>query len=814
MSFVRLNRSHYPHGSAKKMGRIRKRKTLDKEWDSTVSDLSVHRATPEELAKRHEKHLSKNRALAQWELGKRAIASKQRKHGQKMADSLDRQKYAIMREILFDQYQLQDVLERSDQAMAVVRDLFGDAPRRQAGFPNVTMAPESEQAATEEIIMQKCDPPTQLSILSESVMDSQALNESFNGKSHHEVLERNEEEQIYSKLKASIDKNRHLLKVKDSNTPDCTLQRTAEQSETLVNQSLGLKTPEASCTLGSSNVVLKGRKACSNMPTKRKVGTDQSCNQSTLEVLQKMVEDIDQEMEEYEHLTGREVMDRKPQSGQSLTGFTISVVSLLSRLAHNLKESELQQCKEKEEHQRLLQESKEHRVLIDALTAEILAIREDTASLQAKLHKYMVVTDAQLVFFKQMVHGFIGAEKSEQNPRKNIAPKTKEMEEQGSVDTNGGSHKPEKVNVPFPMGMPFHEEVVLESVAEGHSPLPQHKRNLLEKNRRGQSLPERVFGPAVLLSPPRQRNSHVDTESRMNLLQENATSCKIFLESSSVHPSEIHKQASMSQGIQQSEKGSTDTLSARVLLQDNPDVAHSWNFAEGHNHPSITSPDTHLPEAHLEQKIEIRESMSLGDAETCILDKKSKVEIEETQDFSFDERLKHEAMLTHIAELTLQNSTLKAHLSQFKTTKLPSPTAQIEKSIPNASSQSLQQRISELNRQSVEARNKLLLLIEQQRQITAASASPPISPIPPEGKWTGTGTRILEVCIPLPDGMESCTETTSSAESRANGNGSTANRTNSSTHLEKGDENWTPITRKIQPEKLKEEGWFALSAHI
>lgn len=32
-----------------------------------------------------------------------------------------------------DQLLLQDVLARSDRAMAVVKDLFGDAPRRQTG---------------------------------------------------------------------------------------------------------------------------------------------------------------------------------------------------------------------------------------------------------------------------------------------------------------------------------------------------------------------------------------------------------------------------------------------------------------------------------------------------------------------------------------------------------------------------------------------------------------------------------------------------------------------------------------------------------
>lgn len=37
-----------------------------------------------------------------------------------------------------DQLLLQDVLARSDRAMAVVKDLFGDAPRRQTGTKLLT----------------------------------------------------------------------------------------------------------------------------------------------------------------------------------------------------------------------------------------------------------------------------------------------------------------------------------------------------------------------------------------------------------------------------------------------------------------------------------------------------------------------------------------------------------------------------------------------------------------------------------------------------------------------------------------------------
>lgn len=39
-------------------------------------------------------------------------------------------------QILSDQYHLQDVLERSDEVMAVAKHLFGDAPRTRTGRPS------------------------------------------------------------------------------------------------------------------------------------------------------------------------------------------------------------------------------------------------------------------------------------------------------------------------------------------------------------------------------------------------------------------------------------------------------------------------------------------------------------------------------------------------------------------------------------------------------------------------------------------------------------------------------------------------------
>lgn len=67
---------------------------------------------------------------------------------------------------------MQDVLEKSDHLMATAKDLFVDFPRRRTGFPNITMAPDSSQGP----IVVNQDPVAK-AILSESVVEPQALNE-------------------------------------------------------------------------------------------------------------------------------------------------------------------------------------------------------------------------------------------------------------------------------------------------------------------------------------------------------------------------------------------------------------------------------------------------------------------------------------------------------------------------------------------------------------------------------------------------------------------------------------------------------------
>ncbi|MEQ2196429.1 hypothetical protein XENOCAPTIV_027033 [Xenoophorus captivus] len=141
MSFVRVGRPQQQQAKGKRPVRPKKAAAPRKDW----------------VSHRHEIHKSHNKATAQWELREKALKRRLRHPGSPAP--LDQASLSIIREVcelnklsffftvsstaqwkgdvflqvFSDQLLLQDVLARSDRAMAVVKDLFGDAPRRQTG---------------------------------------------------------------------------------------------------------------------------------------------------------------------------------------------------------------------------------------------------------------------------------------------------------------------------------------------------------------------------------------------------------------------------------------------------------------------------------------------------------------------------------------------------------------------------------------------------------------------------------------------------------------------------------------------------------
>ncbi|NXU48278.1 SPICE protein, partial [Turnix velox] len=798
---------------------------LKRDWDSTVHDLTVHRATPEDMLRRHEIHKSKNKALAQLELQEKALKKKWKKQKPLSDDSLEKRKLTLMREILSDQYHLQDVLERSGQVMGVTKDTFGEAPRTRTGFPNVTMAPNSDLESSQGPIVQKCDPPTQLSILSESIMNSQALNEE-----EEEALSnsQSEDEQHNSlNFKSSICSDRLLrLLREESSLVDSPLWAEKDMRKTTLSQEANVPlTPStASPSLDQSalnatdvvkrirsrlqnedeaevvdstytmrqvlnpnsrkqkNIAAKNKRKQTALNSAREKRDDSSAsaisidlqraNTYSLDVLNCMIHEVEHELEEYERCTGREV--QKSERSEGLTGFTLSLVNALCRLMRYLKESEMQ-LREKEllrqHHEKMLHE---HRELIDALTAEILLVKEENATIQTKLQQYMIVTDEQLTSLTQAFKGLPLVE-----PRREQSPNHFGVASKGPVNDQEKKY----MNCFESRADEGNREGILKFTQE-ELPFKFLQRSDASGDIGPGSLPAHIFQPAVLLSPPRQKSSR-----ELSPFQNGFTAI-------SQSPENIGREPCK-------ERNSPSSLRTQSTTEE------SCLASQRH---SIPPPNKDLETCH--------EKISLS----CPGDTR--------KNSTAEELFQNGDLLGQIAELSRQNSLIKAQLSKFRGLSedtndclhQPDPTPNANPSSDSSqgqthlmTSKSLEERIAELNRQSAEARDKLFQLIEQQK-LTAANMLPLMtSPVLPSSlSYTENERKTIEVSIPAAVAIDTSKEDSFSPASMTSLRRSVGDSGKPCSLLSTTSEGVrsTSVSQRPKVEKQKEEGWFALSKHI
>ncbi|XP_039912269.1 spindle and centriole-associated protein 1 isoform X1 [Hirundo rustica] len=780
----------------------RKAAVARRDWDSTVHDLTVHRATPEDILRRREIHKSKNKALAHLELQEKALNRKLRKQKQLGADSLEKRKLALMREILSDQYHLQDVLERSGQVMAVAKDLLEDAPRTRT---------ESSQGP----IVQKSHPPSQLSILSESVMDSQALKEeeeeeALSEDEHHDILGfkpsissdrllrllREENSLVNSQLWVEKDMRKTTLS-QESNVPwtptvSPSLDHSALNATSVIKRTRSrLQNEDEEESVDSSDIVrqvlnpnsrkqkqiaakMKRKQAAQNSARQKRgdspadlIQTDfQRDNKPSLDVLNHMIQEVEHELEEYERCTGREV--QKKERSEGLSGFTLSLVNALCRLMRYLKETEMQLHEKEMMKQQQEEMLNEHRELIDALTAEVLQVREENITMQKKLQEYMTVTDQKLMCLTQAFKGLPLVE-----PEREQSPK------HFGIASKGPENSQEKPD------LTFSEPRTDAGNRENRLKFPQEQLSFTfrpgsgpsDDTRPGRSFPAHIFQPAVLLSPPQQKSSQ-ELSFLQNVLAAISQSAEREPCKERSFPSSLRTQ------------GTTEgncPISPRQL---------------------IPPADRDLESSH--EKINLSCPGDTGKNSTA------------------EEFLQDGDLLGQIAELTRQNALIKAQLSKSRgdpgekseclhlpdLTQNPNPDSSQGQSHLTVS-RSLEERIAELNRQSTEARDKLLQLIDQQKSAAADMVPPMLSPVPtPSLNYTENARRTVEVSVPVSvDSSKDDSAPHASVTSIRRSVGD-SNKPCSSSSAMSESAKLTSVSQRSKVEKQKEEGWFALSMHV
>ncbi|XP_059866630.1 spindle and centriole-associated protein 1 isoform X2 [Delphinus delphis] len=813
MSFVRVNR-YGPRGGGRKALKVKKKKmSVKQEWDNTVTDLTVHRATPEDLIRRHEIHKSKNRALVHWELQEKALKRKWKKQKPEISN-LEKRRLSILKEILNDQYQMQDVLEKSDHLMATAKDLFVDFPRRRTGFPNVTMAPDSSQGP----IVVNQDPVTP-AILSESVIEPQALNE---------VDDDQREGTVNSQSEESENELGNSLSSQSNTNADTFLHKITEDNSELINKlwtdiqqkaatqsqiTTSSGTPSSASPSGEQKVK---RKPDLRAPSKQKNSVLSASTASTdlpnssnpsLDVLKHMIHEVEHEMEEYERWTGREV--RGLQNSQGLTGFTLSLVSSLCRLVRYLKESELQLRKEVETRQQLEQALGDHRELIDALTAEVLLLREENTAAQARLQQYMITTDEQLI---SLTHAIKNCPV--------INNKEGQTLERGATSRNMDSLEGPAVNANVSVPLMFRGEDVVELPQEdlpvklSQVPNPPESRNLAS------NFPGHIFEPAVLLTPPRQKSN-----SELCPLQDVLRRTVQTRPAPRIPPTvEI---------IEKEQNWEKKTVPTGTDIQNSSEESHLFTqrWRASHMGEDLQN-KTQAPFVNPSQPL-CNSRSSTQQSRNPALSEEPPVLGDGQQRRTNETLIQRKDIMARIAELTLQNSAIKAHLNNIigpggeqgdglrefnkQETSHASDMTSSFPAVQPLTPSSMEERIAELNRQSMEARGKLLQLIEQQKLVGLNHSSPPVSPIrSPLGAWTEGGKRTIEVSIPVAEAPESSKCSIVSPTSGLNSRRSPGATSNSCSPLNatSGSGHLTPVNPRAEIEKQNEEGWFALATHV
>ncbi|NXJ11801.1 SPICE protein, partial [Odontophorus gujanensis] len=495
-------------------------------------------------------------------------------------------------------------------------------------------------------------------------------------------------------------------------------------------------------------------------------------NKSSLDVLRCMIHEVERELEEYERCTGREV--KKIQKSEGLAGFTLSLVNALCRLMRYLKESEMQ-LHEKEmmrqHHEEMLNE---HRELIDALTAEILLVREENIAMQKKLQQYMIKTDEQMTSLTRAFQGLPLVE-----------PRREESPSHFGIANQSPSNTQEKPDLSYfePRTGEGNRKNMLKFPQEEHPFKFPQRPSASGDAAAGRSLPAHVFQPAVLLSPPRQKNS-----PELSPLQNVFTT--------------ISRSTKSAEREACKERCSSSSLRTRSATEENCPMSQMQPVPAGKG---------------LENSQEKISLSCPGDA-----GKNSTVgELSQSSD-----------LLGQIAELTRQNSLIKGQLSKFRSFSesisdcLPQPDPRPNSESCPVSSQgqthpvvpkSLEDRIAELNRHSTEARDKLLQLIDQQKLAAADTVSLRISPVvPPSQNYTGNARRTTEVSVPVAASLDSSKEDSVSPGSVTSVRRSVGGSSKPSSPLSTTSESVTlnPVSQRPKAEKQKEEGWFALSMHI
>ncbi|OWF34838.1 Spindle and centriole-associated protein 1 [Mizuhopecten yessoensis] len=409
----------------------------------TVNDLTTLKATPDEIVYRKVSHQSKY-ALATRLQTQKDLQQKKKKAADLSISNAEARQLAIMKEVLYDQQQFQNAISKSDKMMASVKDMFGDDPRRFAGFPNVTAAPDPDGVdRTASLYADHPDIKTRMEALSRSLMDGSALND-FETDSDDEAVapepisyqpQMNMER--FEKFLAHEEKNNTLSTISGqaqiSQLAQGPIQSTQIQDTTSLQTSLGSACETPKRNPNESVSILKTPRSAINDTKKIKrtrkrvtpAKSPQHNNTSAFNLtdLRKVLENLQDEIAGFEKQTGHRAPAEKHRQ-ETFSGYTLSLVDSVTKLSRYLKENDLRLKAETIVREQLMQDVSQLAALIDALTSDIILTQDESAKLKNEFSKYKLETQSEIQHLKTVLRkaGLMEEEAVLRTPPRGVAP--------------------------------------------------------------------------------------------------------------------------------------------------------------------------------------------------------------------------------------------------------------------------------------------------------------------------------------------------------------------------------------------------------
>ncbi|XP_041475279.1 uncharacterized protein LOC121423838 [Lytechinus variegatus] len=407
MSFVRV-----PRRSQSLSGRSRKPKKKKATWDSTTSDLTVHKLSKDELDRRHAVHQSANLEIIKEEKRKKAILKARKERSQSEGSQA-----GLLQEILYDEKQLNAALAHSDRVMSVVKDLFYDDPKRLKAIPLITRAPGGDADRRRGGPIKEKGPHTSyLDTLSDSIMDPSALNEyqqDIDSQLEEEETDDDDEEDGETPVfdsKLDVDRFQSYIHRSATQKPvdereRANLRHGSNNKENMDPVVTPERLPLAKSQQDTINDTAKANKKMGSKSKSKSQSSFLEISQKTKpEDLRMYLNELMTACSAFDQVRGEADISHTFTSGfPHLSGYTAFLVQTLTKILKHLTQSEANLEQERAAKQRLEQETAQQRKLIDAMTVDMMQSQELNMKIQAEARKHINQMEQRLQIVEHLL---------------------------------------------------------------------------------------------------------------------------------------------------------------------------------------------------------------------------------------------------------------------------------------------------------------------------------------------------------------------------------------------------------------------------